>query len=381
VGTKHVLLLGLSLLIIVPVVVAGNEQVKHQPRWQFDLRHFGLRTPGRWHGLNDFGSDAKLAITTGRVIVAFETYNNEAVPGSGEPFVVDVSIFDTVTGRNIAHQRWPSPSPAFAVSINTIGNIVLMIGGETLSPTRRWPAVVLLLSPDDLHTVRRVVLPSTQTTYWQGLFSASGKSLLLSGSLPNKQYDHLLLDPDTLALRKEWFDDVYPKGISDSFALAQTFSEVEHRRKFLLSRFDEHWTDVGIDVAGDAIPISDSAIMVTSTSVSTFSVPVGQRLFSHVVTAENTEVRLESLLSRSSADGRRLAVVAYTKPKHWYIPVRNFVLVYEPPDTEPIFTLELPRIEAFKPVLAFSSNADALVLIHSGRVQYFELPGPSPQSH
>lgn len=366
---KWRLILPCLVLVAGLTPTAQAQKIKHKPRWQFDLRKLGYRTPGSsLFGLNDPGSNAVVVFSKERVVVAFDAWNRPARDALPQGFFVRLVVFDAVSGHVLTQEEWPSTFPRPEMAATDEGNLVLLME-EKRPPSETWPAELMLLSPE-LRILHQMSLPSEdENDFWEISVSPTGSSLLLSHHT-SSSVSHELFNPDTMALRTSWTDDLNVWGISDNYAMS--FGSRTH--SVVTCPFNGQWDPIQNLGRWMAIALDSSTLVGVGKTKASFDVVTvgGKKLFGSTLSARRADVAVQPV--GASADGRRFILRVLTNAMHWYQASRQFVYVYQSPNSAPIFMLEVHKINSFRLVPVLSPDGSLLAVVYGGELRVFELP-------
>lgn len=363
---------------------AHAQKVKHKAHWQFDLRRLGFRNPGHFpFGFNDPGSTPFLTFSRNWVAVSFDALSKPTRANPVPDFLIVLAVFDAVSGRlwrRVAIFPYCGGLPSISVAATAEGNLLYLENCPIQNARSRvvgWATRLLLLTPN-LRVIRKIDMPSSGAdNFWYMNVSATGRSLLLTRDAGAPIQHDQLLDPDTLALRKEWSDNVSIEGITDTYALgAPPFSPAHPGPPpALICPFNGHWTPVP-GLRGYFAPLGSSELLGLGRTPLSFAVATvgGQRVSGSRLSVRRGKLSVQFWKAAVSADGKRFALPLLVEPQHWYQTQRQFVFVYDPPSTSPVFRLEVHKVvwSVFSPAL--SPDGKLLAVISGARLKVYALP-------
>ena len=359
--------LGVIFSFAIPAI-AQRINIHPKPRWESSLRKFGFKD----------SNPHEVAMTNDAVGIAFVAHNPDALnPANaiGEnSFVVHVVTFGSSTGKVLAHKEWVVSELEFFFGSTAGNRFVLMLERHKINGGP-WPATLLWLAPD-LQEIRRVELPSSVGEgSWTMAVSATGQSMLLSHG-PDKQTTHQLVNVDTLEQRSSWTDDVTIMGsaISETLAVAWGVTANRHGAWVAASGFSAEWKPLkDFQDWTPALPFGESGVIGTGRGGSTVLVEssASEKLFSHSLSRVPATPNLRIITT--SADGKKAAFSVAAEHNRWPHPRRNFIYVYQPPVTDPVFVTTIPKIDVYAPASVFAPDAAALAVVGGHSVRLFDL--------
>lgn len=358
---------------------------KPNPVWEVNLKVYGFRTFRRGF-VNDYGSSASLACTSGTVAVAFDSmgdYIGNSVTGqsqwSGSWYIV-VLFFARDSAKLLAKKSWLGDlrSELFATPG---GNFILHL--ERLEATRQGrrlpPGALILLSPlgEELKRVDLPLDPNKRHEWWEVQASPSGQSLLLMHHLENlRQYQ--FYNSDTLEPRSAWTEagDIPNRVISISDHQILRTSTMKGEWRVYLGGSESVGREIVEDSRVSGVPrfLSDDFLIMTRRNpiqIGILKPPGEQVLLYREPTAGPHNWSDQPVVS---ANGVHFAAEIDVGPESLFSKPHAFIYIWKVTEPVPVQILQTSPPSVWGSMMTLSPEGDYLVIINKAKLCLLRVP-------